>query len=154
MRYLAGAVALVFALAACSADDSRTGPQTILDPVTGLNAFVSGEYKAAPTLSTRAAYVADLGHVVLVDYRASSWAFINQAHSGGRKLEYIKMDQRVISCVNGCKILESGSIRLPSSEFQEYSKTGMKLALTGSRGRVDGYIPAKAFQEVIEMGKN
>lgn len=140
-------LALCIALGACVAPDAG---KVISDPVTGTHGAISAAYRAAPSVTVRAGYEVTAGYALFVDYRAADWAFINAAYANGQPLVYAVTDRILIGCDNGCKIRESGIIRLSPDQFRRYASTGLRFALIGQGRRIDAAAPPSVFAEVLK----
>lgn len=139
---------LVVLLASCVSDPDNV-PRRIDDPATGSFAIASIEYQAAPTVRVRAVHEITAGYALFVDYRAGDWLFADSAWANGRQLDYAVLERKLIGCSNGCKILESGVIRIPMARFKAYSINGLRFALIGRAGRFSVAVPGSIFGEVL-----
>ena len=140
-------LALVLALSACVAP---SGPQQVNDAVTGSYGAVSREYRAAAGVTVRAGYEVTAGYALFVDYRASQWAFIDSAYTNGQRLGYTVTDRVLIGCDGGCKIRESGIIRLTADQMQRYASTGLRFSLIGQGRQIDAAVPPSVFSGAMK----
>lgn len=85
-------------------------------------------------------------------YMGTEWLFISEASSLGKRFSYKKSAQDVRGCSAGsCTISENGAILLSEAEFRRAAQSGFEFSLRGSKGSIDGKLPASTFQGVLKL---
>lgn len=72
------------------------------------------------------------------------WAFLNSAHSFGRRLPVTQIDRRVGSCssYSGCSVVEEIAVNLTEDDLRSFSTTGLAFQVSGPGNSVDISVPA------------
>lgn len=146
---LFGLIALAIALSGCATPppsktfDAHTGKTTVrASPVIAQdNLFY--RLNATPMHTTTAGYG-------LHTYFSTTlgWHFFKQAWSNGKQLKFDVLDQDVVGSLG---VAEEGFIRLSEAEFRKAAKSGFDFKLIGTKGGVEGSVPATAFQQVLAL---
>ena len=82
--------------------------------------------------------------------RVPNGPIIEAVHSGDIQLQYQRHDRLLTHCIDGCQRAEVGVIHLSGAAFQIAARTGLPLRVQGRRGRYEGTVPARLFQQVLE----
>lgn len=96
------------------------------------------------------------GYAVNVDYLGTggSWLFLSSAWSFGKQYRYQVEARHVVGCAAGCTLSEVGTIFLTEADFNAAAANGFAFKVVGRGGSIEGKLPAKAFQEVLNPQKS
>lgn len=146
-----------FALAGCMQNPDPTAVSVINDRHTGASITTSPELavqlpgRTDGLLQAQVAHDAKNGVVVFTKVSRQGWMFPTQAWSNGRKLDYSRLDAQTGYCgSSGCTTIESGAISLSLAQARTAASQGLPFRLMGSRGSIEGNIPAAAFASVLQ----
>lgn len=132
-------------------------PGVVSDVHTGKNVTHSKRYEIGKGLlhntHARAGYSNKNGYSVVIEHLATGgdWMHFAEAWSFGKKFTFVAAEGELLGCSSGCTFYEGGAIRMAEEDFRAYAKSGFSFALIGTGGRVEGVVPAAAFQEVLGL---
>lgn len=151
------ALASVVALSGCMQDPDPSAVSVINDRHTGASITTSPELavqlpgRMDGLLQAQVAHDAKNGVVVFTKVSRQGWIFPSQAWSNGRKLDYSRLDAQTGYCgSSGCTTIESGAISLSLAQARTAAAQGLPFKLMGTRGSIEGNIPATAFSSVLK----
>lgn len=103
------------------------------------------------SLNARAVHSQRKGYGIAIEYMNTGlgWAFLEQAWSFGRQLEYDVGNRTVLGCGGGCSIEETGAIRLNEQDFRQAAVHGFEFKLIGRADSIEAKMPASAFRQVL-----
>lgn len=143
---------LVGLLAGC-----QTGPAVQHDVHTGNTIVRSSRVQARggllSSLHATAVHSSKFGYGIYVEYMNTGlgWMFIDQAWSFGKQYTYDVGGRDTLGCYNGCTIRETGAIRMDEQQFRNAASSGFTFKLIGSKGSIEGTVPASVFQQVLQQ---
>lgn len=144
-------------LSGCMQDPDPSSVSVINDRHTGSTITTSPELavqlpgRMDGLLKAQVAHSAETGIVIFTKVSRQGWMFPREAWSNGVKLKYSSLDSEVGYCGSyGCTTIESGAISLTKSQAIAAGSQGLSLKIIGTRGSIEGMIPAAAFASVIE----
>lgn len=138
----------------------QTGPGVKRDEHTGNVIAYSARYSIQDGLlhnvHARAFHSNMRGYAVNVDYLGTggNWLFLSSAWSYGKQYRYKVEARNVVGCAAGCTLSEEGTIFLTEADFLTAAARGFAFKVVGSGGSVEGKLPPKAFQEVLNAQKS
>ena len=151
------AIVSAIALTGCMQDPDPNAVRVINDRHTGASITTSPELavqlpgRMDGLLQAQVAHDAKNGVVVFTKVSRQGWMFPNQAWSNGRKLDYSRLDAQTGYCgSSGCTTIESGAISLSLAQARMAASQGLQFRLMGTRGSIEGNIPAAAFASVLQ----
>lgn len=151
-------VAITFAIvvSACVPPDPKA-TSVISDPHTGRTSVASPSLGVSlpgrddGSMTAQVAWHPEVGYVVFTDVTRQGWMFPREAWSMGRKLNYKHLESNVNTCYGGnCTVTESGAIVMSRADFVRAAEAGLSFKLIGTRGSIEGLVPAEAFAGVIK----
>jgi hypothetical protein len=107
---------------------------------------------ALSSLSAQAFFMQGSGFGVIASHCAfGGYLFVERAVSAGRPLPVRRKGGGLFNIrpKMGCERPEMSEITLTSEQFSSAAQQGLRFRLIGSRGAIEGDVPATAFQEVF-----
>jgi hypothetical protein len=108
--------------------------------------------EALSALSVQAFFMQQSGFGVIASHCSfGGYIFVERAVSAGRPLPVRRKGGGLFNIrpKMGCERPEMSEIALTSEQFSSAAQQGLHFRLIGSRGSVEGDVPAAAFQEVF-----
>jgi hypothetical protein len=108
--------------------------------------------RALSSLSAQAFFLQESGFGVLASHCTfGGYIFVERAVSAGRPLPVRRKSGGLFNIrpKMGCERPEMSEIALTSEQFSSAAQQGFRFRLIGSRGAIEGDVPAAAFQEVF-----
>ena len=148
-------ISAVFFLTACTPQQEVTRR---FDNWTGFAEIVTEEYEilrnATAIMTVRGVVIEREGQrafAVFTSIRrlAPNGPILRAMYSGNTRLNYVRHDRLWTQCTDRCRPTETGAIQMTETAFRMASKTGLRLRVSGRRGRYEATIPAGLFQTAL-----